>query len=86
MPDDLTTPPVNPTHRFIDWHAGEHYAFARGLSVSPQHLPLALDQMEELGWSLAAVFGETSAEHIGFLFRRLKCSTLPLNSTVSLSK
>jgi hypothetical protein len=26
--------------------------------------------MEEAGWSLAAVFGKTSAEEIGFLFKR----------------
>lgn len=65
---DLTEPVV--THRFVEWNPGEHYAFARGLSVSPQHLPLALDQMLDLGWELMAIFGETSAEKIGFIFRR----------------
>ena len=68
--EDLTVPPKVPSHRFADWHSGTHYAFARGLNVSPRHLPLALDAMEEAGWTLAAVFGETSAEKIGFLFKR----------------
>jgi hypothetical protein len=70
MSDDLARPPEVGTHRFRDWHSGLHYAFARGLAVSPQHLPEALDAMEEAGWSLAAVFGKTSAEEIGFLFKR----------------
>ncbi len=71
-PNDLSLPPPIPSHRFADWQAGTHYAFARGLNVSPQHLPLALDAMEEAGWSLAAVFGQTDAERIGFLFKRSK--------------
>ena len=65
---NLTEPVV--THRFVEWNAGEHYAFARGLSVSPQHLPVALDQMLDLGWELMAIFGQTDAEKIGFIFRR----------------
>lgn len=69
--NDITVPPEVPSHRFSDWHAGTHYAFARGLNVSATHLPLALDAMEEAGWTLAAVFGETSAAKIGFLFRRI---------------
>lgn len=74
MTDDLAAVAAA-THRFVEWNAGEHYAFARGLSVSPQHLPLALDQMLDLGWELMAIFGETSAEKIGFIFRRLPNAT-----------
>lgn len=69
MPD-VVEPGNPPTHRFRDFFKGEHYAFARGLGINPTHLPRALDAMLEDGWELMAVFGETSAEHIGFLFRR----------------
>lgn len=70
-PTDLLSIPSPPSHRFVDWHAGTHFAFARGLSVSPQHLPIALDAMLEDGWELFAIFGEPVADRIGFIFRRI---------------
>ena len=69
MPVDLAAV-AEPTHRFVEWNVGDHYAFARGLSVSPQHLPRTLDEMLGLGWELQAIFGETRADKIGFIFRR----------------
>lgn len=69
-PEDLAHAPEVPHHRFSVFNKGEHYAYARGLEVSPQHLPTALDAMEESGWSLLAIFGQTDAQHIGFIFKR----------------
>jgi len=67
---DVAEPPVFQDHRFADLLKGEHYAFARGLTVNPIHLPKALDAMEEDGWTLMAIFGQTDAEKIGFIFKR----------------
>jgi hypothetical protein len=66
----VTDPLPIPSHRFQDFYKSEHFAFARGLAVSPIHLPLALEAMQEAGWELVAAFG-CDADKIGFLFRRI---------------
>jgi len=69
-PDDLAHSPEVPAHRFSIFEKGEQYAYARGLEVSPTHLPLALDAMAKSGWHLLAIFGQTDAKHVGFIFER----------------
>ena len=68
---DLATPPNLQDHRFGELIKGEHYAYARGLTVSPPHLPRALDAMMADGWELMAIFGQTDASKIGFIFKRV---------------
>lgn len=67
---DLAEPPQLQDYRFGNMKKGKHYAFARGLTINPTHLPEALDAMEDDGWSLMAVFGQTDASKIGFIFKR----------------
>lgn len=69
-PDDLAHAPEVPHHRFSVFHAGKHFAYARGLEVNPTHLTTALDAMAESGWYLIAIFGQTDSQHIGFIFER----------------
>lgn len=71
MAEDLSTLEKVPDYRFGSLVKGRRYAYARGLAINPQHLPLALDAMEDDGWELAAVFGQTDSENIGFLFRKV---------------
>lgn len=59
-----------PDYRFGTFMKGEHYAFARGLTINPSHLPGALDAMERDGWHLISIFGQTDSSSIGFIFRR----------------
>lgn len=56
-------------YRFGNLVKGEHYAFARGLTINPTHLPAALDAMEADGYHLLAIFGNPNAQEIGFIFR-----------------
>jgi len=58
-------------YRFGELIKGENYAYARGLMVSPVHLPAALDAMLADGWELMGIFGETNSEKIGFIFKRV---------------
>ena len=69
-PLDLAHKPEVPQHRFSMFNKGEHYAYARGLEINPSHLPLALDAMHLDGWELVSLFGQTDAEHVGFVFKR----------------
>lgn len=69
-PSDLSHAPEVPPHRFSVFHKGEQYAYARGLEISPMHLPTALDAMAKDGWHLVAIFGQTDSQHIGFIFER----------------
>lgn len=69
-PEDLAHAPEVPHHRFSVFHEAGDYAYARGLEVSPMHLATALDAMAKSGWHLCAIFGQTDAQHIGFIFRR----------------
>lgn len=70
--NDLANPPRLQDHRFGELIKGEHYAYARGLTINPMHLPVALDAMVTDGWELMAVFGETASEKVGFIFKRNK--------------
>ena len=68
---DIAEPPPLQDHRFGELFKGKHYAFARGLTINPTHLPIALDAMLEDGWALKAIFGQTDAEKIGFISKRV---------------
>lgn len=59
-----------PDYRFGRLSKGRHYAYARGLAINPMHLPQALDAMEDDGWVLISIFGQTDSANIGFIFRR----------------
>lgn len=69
-PDDLAHAPEVPHHRFSAFHVAGAYAYARGLEINPQHLPVALDAMLKSGWRLLSIFGQTDSQHIGFIFKR----------------
>lgn len=56
-------------YRFGSLMKGQHYAFARGLTINPTHMPAALDAMKQDGFELVAVFGETDTQKIGFIFK-----------------
>lgn len=68
---DLAEPPQFQDHRFADLIKGKYYAYARGLTINPIHLPKALDAMMEDGWELMAIFGQTDASKIGFIFKKV---------------
>lgn len=68
---DLAQPPELQDHRFGDLIKGEYYAYARGLTINPSHLPRALDAMQADGWELMAIFGETDSSKIGFIFKNI---------------
>jgi hypothetical protein len=68
-PDDLAHGLEVGKHRFTMFTKTENYAYARGLEVSPAHLPLALDAMLVDGWELVSLFGQTDAKNVGFIFR-----------------
>lgn len=68
---DLSQPPILQDHRFGELIKGEHYAYARGLTINPSHLPTALDAMMADGWELMAIFGETKSDRVGFVFKRI---------------
>lgn len=67
--ESLIKPDEVPGHRFAHFHKGKRYAYAKGLKVSPIHLPAALDAMAESGWHLLAIFGETDSKNVGFIFQ-----------------
>lgn len=69
---DIASPPKLQDHRFGELIKGEHYAYARGLTINPTHLPTALDAMLADGWELMAVFGETASAKVGFVFKRIQ--------------
>jgi hypothetical protein len=68
---DLASPPPLQDHRFGELIKGHHFAYARGLTINPTHLPVALDAMMDDGWELMAIFGETKSEKVGFVFKRM---------------
>lgn len=68
--DDLTTLQEVPDYRFGTLVKGEQFAYARGLTINPTHLPAALDAMAKDGWQLLAIFGETNSANVGFVFKR----------------
>lgn len=67
-PEDLAHGQEVGQHRFTSFIKGGQYAYARGLEVSPSHLPRALDAMLADGWKLVSLFGQTDAKHVGFVF------------------
>ena len=69
--DNLAQPPKMADYRFGELIKAQNYAYARGLMVSPVHLPGALDAMLADGWELMSIFGETNSEKIGFIFKRV---------------
>lgn len=69
---NLAEPPKLADYRFGSLIKGEHYAYARGLTINPSHLPDALDAMYKDGWELMGIFGETDSSKIGFIFKRRK--------------
>lgn len=68
---DVTAPPPMQDYRFATMKKGRRYAYARGLVINPTHLPEALDAMHEDGWELMSIFGDTDANKIGFIFKRI---------------
>lgn len=58
-------------YRFASMVKGQHYAFARGLTINPAHLPAALDAMQNDGFELVAIFGDPVSDKMGFVFRIL---------------
>ena len=68
---DLSMPPKLADYRFGSLIKGEHFAYARGLTINPTHLPEALDAMYKDGWELMAIFGETDSEKVGFIFKKI---------------
>ncbi len=68
---DLSSPPPLQDHRFGSLHKGEKYAYARGLTINPIHLPTALDAMHDDGWELMAIFGKTESDKVGFIFKKI---------------
>lgn len=69
---NLAEPPQLADYRFGSLIKGENYAYARGLTINPSHLPDALDAMYKDGWELMSIFGETDSAKIGFIFKRRK--------------
>ena len=67
-PDDLAHGQEVGQHRFTTFLKGDNYAYARGLEVSPTHLPRALDAMLADGRKLVSLFGQTDAKSVGFIF------------------
>lgn len=67
---DITTLQTLQDYRFGTFVKGEQFAFARGLTISPTHLPAALDAMVADGWDLLSIFGKTDSANIGFIFKR----------------
>lgn len=67
---DITALEKIQDYRFGSLVKGKNYAYARGLTINPAHLPAALDAMEADGFSLVCVFGQTNAEQVGFVFKR----------------
>ncbi|QHB80509.1 hypothetical protein P6F35_gp76 [Sphingomonas phage vB_StuS_MMDA13] len=57
-------------YRFASLVKGKRYAFARGLTINPTHLPAALDAMAQDGFELVCAFGEAQSDKMGFLFKR----------------
>lgn len=59
-------------YRFGSLVKGKHYAFARGLTINPAHLPAALDAMYQDGFETVCAFGDATSEKMGFLFKRIE--------------
>jgi len=58
-------------YRFGTLTKGTHYSFARGLTISPTHLPAALDAMLRDGFKLVCMFGEAVSDKMGLIFEHV---------------
>ena len=58
-------------YRFASLTKGQHYSFARGLTISPAHLPAALDAMLADGFKLVCMFGDPVSDKMGFIFEHI---------------
>lgn len=58
-------------YRFATLTKGKHYSFARGLTISPTHLPAALDAMLRDGFKLVCMFGEAVSDKMGLIFEHV---------------
>jgi hypothetical protein len=58
-------------YRFASMVKGQHYSFARGLTISPTHLPAALDAMLKDGFKLVCMFGEAVSDKMGLIFEHV---------------
>lgn len=85
VPESLTVPDDVPGHRFAHFNKGKRYAYAKGLEVSPAHLPAALDAMADSGWMLLAIFGETDSKNVGFIFERAPLSKYDFSYSIPAS-
>jgi hypothetical protein len=56
-------------YRFGSLVKGQHYSFARGLTINPTHLPAALDAMLNDGFELVCMFGDPQSDKMGLIFR-----------------
>lgn len=56
-------------YRFGSLVKGQHYAFARGLTINPTHLPAALDAMKQDGFEFVCMFGDPMSDKMGLIFR-----------------
>lgn len=56
-------------YRFASLVKGQHYAFARGLTINPTHLPAALDAMKADGFEFMCMFGDPQSDKMGLIFR-----------------
>jgi hypothetical protein len=68
---NLAEAPPLPDYRFGQLIKGEFFAYGRGLTINPTHLPSALDAMLRDGWDLHSIFGKTDSAEIGFIFKRI---------------
>jgi len=68
---NLADPPDLPDYRFGQLIKGKNFAYGRGLTINPIHLPSALDAMLTDGWDLLAIFGKTDSAEVGFIFKRV---------------
>ncbi len=58
-------------YRFGSLSKGQHYSFARGLTINPTHLPSALDAMLNDGFELVCMFGDPQSDKMGLIFRHI---------------
>ena len=76
--DQLAEMQTVPDYRFGRLVKGDSYAYARGLTINPSHLPGALDAMLKDGWRLLSLFGQTDSENVGFIFERGAAEAKPV--------
>lgn len=58
-------------YRFGTLTKGKHFSFARGLTISPTHLPAALDAMLNDGFKFVCMFGDPTSDKMGLIFEHV---------------